>query len=90
MPEIIDISSRDIWDLPKDKLLVLVHPLGSILFSNEGKYWCEVSAFPEIQEIAESVDELLGNTLNAIRKMSAERSRESFDEDSEVFLYRVF
>ena len=90
MPGIKDISAIDVWDLPKNKLLVLVHPLGSILFSNDGNYWSEVPSFPEIHEIAESVEELLYITIEKVKERIMEKYQEPTINDMEILVYRVF
>ncbi len=90
MPDIKDISAIDVWDLPKNKLLILVHPLGSILFSNDGNYWSEVPSFPEIHEIAESVEELLYITIEKVKERTMEKYQEPNSNDTEVLVYRVF
>lgn len=90
MPNIKDISSIEVWDLPPNKLLVLIHPLGSILFSNDGKYWSEVPSFPEIHEIAESFEELLYITIEKVKERTMAKYREPISKDAEVLVYRVF
>lgn len=90
MQNIKDISAIDVWNLPKNKLLVLVHPLGSILFSDDGNYWSEVPSYPEIHEIAGSVDELLYITIEKVKEITMEKYREPISKDTEVLVYRVF